>query len=334
MYTPVFIDDLPDVSSVSNRKSELYRLTRARALADLLLDDSADWQERACPGCGQDRSQSGNFSQAMVPFHRCSHCNTIYAARVPDQARLDALRARLLAEAGNTETSAAAGSRREFEFVSILNWIRLTEARTARNAEGLLPHVLDYRFCSESPAWPGAVDRLGQNRDWTFLPLDAIAAAGSFADLRDQLQAKPPEAVLLNTEMDRVADPAGLLRIIRANAPRGTLVFVATSCADGLEYEILGADSPSFVPLDRLNIFSVKGFETLARELGYEPLEISTPGRLDAVILQRYFTEIENADVPFWSGFFREADKDRLRDLQILLQRSLRSGVMRFVLKT
>ena len=179
MYTPVFIDDLPDVSSVSNRKSELYRLTRARALADLLLDDSADWQERACPGCGQDRSQSGNFSQAMVPFHRCSHCNTIYAARVPDQARLDALRARLLAEAGNTETSAAAGSRREFEFVSILNWIRLTEARTARNAEGLLPHVLDYRFCSESPAWPGAVDRLGQNRDWTFLPLDAKAAAGS-----------------------------------------------------------------------------------------------------------------------------------------------------------
>jgi hypothetical protein len=50
--------------------------------------------------------------------------------------------------------------------------------------------------------------------------------------------------------------------------------------------------------------------------------------------LQKYFTEIENADVPFWSAFFRSADKDRLHDLQILLQRSLRSSVMRFVLET
>ena len=88
------------------------------------------------------------------------------------------------------------------------------------------------------------------------------------------------------------------------------------------------------MPLDRLNIFSVGGFSALVEELGYKAIEISTPGRLDAVILQKYFTEIEGSDVPFWSGFFRSANKDRLHDLQILLQRSLRSGVMRFVLET
>lgn len=328
MQTPVFIDDLPDISTVASRKSDHYRQTRNRALAEMLLDDAVSWHERACPACGQSRDLSRNFSQALMPFQRCSACNTIYAARVPDQSHLDGQRLRLLDELP-PETADKPKRPREFEYISILNWIRLTEARSGHS----LGKVLDYRFSSQAPSWPDAVTRLGTHRDWSFLPLAADGETG-FADLRDRLQAETPDAVLLYGEMDRVADPAALLRVVRANLPRGSLVFIATSCADGLEYEILGADSPSFVPLDRLNIFSVEGFSQMVRELGYTALEVSTPGRLDAVILQHYFTEIENADVPFWSGFFRSANKDRLRDLQILLQRSLRSGVMRFVLET
>ncbi|MFP4327080.1 MAG: hypothetical protein ACLFQL_03650 [Paracoccaceae bacterium] len=328
MQTPVFIDELPDVSVVAGRKSEYYRQTRNQALSELLLDETVHWHDRACPACGQDRTRSRNFSQALMPFQRCSGCSTIYAAKVPDQHHLDLQRARLLAET-TPETSEGARQPREFEFVSVLNWIRLTEARSGRS----LNRLLDYRFSSQAPGWPEAVDRLGSPRTWSFLPLIANAESG-FGDLRDRLQAEPPDALLLYGEMDRLSDPAALLRMVRANLPRGALVFIATSCADGLEYEILGADSPSFVPLDRLNVFSVEGFGQLARTLGYTALEISTPGRLDAVILQRYFTEIDGADVPFWSGFFRSANRDRLHDLQILLQRSLRSGVMRFVLET
>ncbi|TMV92395.1 class I SAM-dependent methyltransferase [Thioclava sp. BHET1] len=332
MNTPVFLDALPHLATVSNRKSELYRIQRARALSDLLLDEAVVWHERSCPGCGQDRSQSGNFSQVLVPFHRCENCKSIYAARVPDQLKLDELRAELLSRQEQIEETA--GSLGEMEFVSILNWIRLTEARTITSHAGKLSKVLDYRFSSVKPSWRSVVERLSENRQWTFLPLDARAAAGAFDDLRDAIQHETPDVILLNTEMDRIADPAAMLRVIRANSRPGTLVFVATSCADGLEYELLGADSPSFVPLDRFNLFSVKGFESLALGLGYEVLETSTPGRLDAVILQHHFTEVVSTDVPFWSGFFRDADRDRLHDLQILLQRSLRSGVMRFVLRT
>lgn len=327
MKTPVFIDELPDVSLVAGRKSEFYRQSRNRALSEMLLDESVRWHDRTCPACGQDRTHSRNFSQALMPFQRCSACNTIYAAKVPDQHHLDLQRARLLAET-TPETTEGAKHPREFEFVSVLNWIRLAEARSGRS----LDRVLDYRFSSQAPAWPEAVDRLGSHRSWTFLQLMANAESG-FADLRDQLQAEPPDALLLYGEMDRLSDPAALLRMVRANLPRGALVFIATSCADGLEYEILGADSPSFVPLDRLNIFSVDGISQMARNLGYTAIETSTPGRFDAVILQRYFTEIDGADVTFWSSFFRSANRDRLHDLQILLQRSLRSGVMRFVLE-
>ncbi|MCB1396687.1 MAG: hypothetical protein H6898_12595 [Rhodobacter sp.] len=328
MQTPVFIDDLPDSSAVGSRKSERYRQVRNRALAEMLLDEAVTWHERPCPACGQDRASSRNFSQALMPFQRCSACNTIYAARVPDQRHLDQERLQMLSDLP-PEPADSAKSTREFEFVSILNWLRLTEARHGKP----LNTVAEYRFSSQAPSLPQTVERIGSTRDWTFLPLSDSGSA-NFGDLRDHLQASSPDAVLLYGEMDRIAEPAQLLRVVRANLPRGSLVFIATSCADGLEYEILGADSPSFVPLDRLNIFSVGGFSALVEELGYKAIEISTPGRLDAVILQKYFTEIEGSDVPFWSGFFRSANKDRLHDLQILLQRSLRSGVMRFVLET
>ncbi len=322
MQTPVFIDHLPDVSTVVSHKSGQYRHQRNKALLDLLLQDHSDWETRSsCPACGQERGKSRSFSHTFMDFQRCAKCNSIYAADVPPQIVLDKLR---LEQIKCTEP----GKDREFEFISLLNWISLTEARMERS----LDSVLDVRFCTQAPDWQDTVQRQSRNRSWHFLPL--TPDDGTFASLKEKLRETNPKAVLVPAEMDRTADPAMLLQVIRENSPAGTIVFVTSSCADGLEYEILGADSPSFIPLDRLTIFSICGFKTLAEKSGYEILETSTPGRLDAVILERYFKSADNADIPFWSGFFREADKNRLHDLQILLQRSLKSGVLRFLLET
>lgn len=290
-----------------------------------MLDSSCIWVERkACPACGQSSDKNPIFSQALMEFRRCAGCNSIYTARCPQQSTLDRLR---LDQIVHTE---AQGDRsdREFEFTSLLNWISLTEARLARK----LDRVMDIRFASQALAWPEATERLSHNRAWEFLLLEP--ESDDFAGLRTAIVRTAPNAILMPAELDRVADPEALLLALKEAASPDTVIFVASSCSDGLEYEILGAESPSFVPLDRLTIFSVKGFEALTTRLGMEVLEVSTPGRLDAVILDRYFKSAENSTIPFWSSFFREADKNRLRDLQILLQRSLKSGVMRFVLKT
>lgn len=322
MQTPVFLDQLPDVSSVVSQKSGQYRHQRNRALLDLLLAGRLGWKTRiVCPCCGQDRTKSRSFSQTFMDFQRCSDCNSIYAAEVPPQNVLDELRLKQVA-------AVDLGRDREFEFVSLLNWISLTEARLERS----LACILDVRFCTQALGWQDTVKRQGGNRTWQFLPL--TSDGGEFRDLKDKLQRSKPSAVLIPAEMDRIAEPALLLQVIRENTVAGTILFIASSCADGLEYEILGADSPSFIPLDRLTVFSIQGFKNLAQKTGFKILETSTPGRFDAVILERYFKSAENADIPFWSNFFREADKNRLHDLQILLQRSLKSGVLRFVLET
>ena len=322
MQTPVFLDHLPDIDTISGGKPERYRVARNKFLMEAMLDESSVWIARAtCPACSQPISKSACFSQSLFEFQRCSACNTIYAARTLAQEVLDELRLQQI------EALSDADSDREFEFVSLLNWVSITEARLERR----LDKVLDIRFSSQAAGWRDATQRLSHNRDWEFLPLTPDTTC--FAHLKDRIVEAKPTAILMPAELDRVADPSAMLVALKEAAASGTIIFVASSCADGLEYEILGADSPSFVPLDRLTVFSIKGFETLATSLGLKLLEISTPGRRDAVILERYFKGAENTDIPFWSSFFREADKSRLRDLQILLQRSLKSGVMRFVLE-
>ncbi len=325
MQTPVFLDHLPDVSTITGEKPVQYRLARNKALLELMLDGDTTWTARqSCPACGGDFARSKNFSQTLLEFKRCTDCNTIYAQRVPSQQTLDRLRLDIFdqKEAGDT------GNSREFEFVSLMNWISLTEARLQRP----LDTVVDIRFASQATAWPKSTRRLSRNRSWDFLPFTPENA--EFDDIGERLRNIAPRAVLMPTELDRVAEPESLMRTIRQSVPAETVIFIASSCADGLEYEILGADSPSFIPLDRLTVFSIKGFQAFCARIGLSVLEVSTPGRLDAVILDRYFKTTETSDIPFWSGFFREADQNRLRDLQILLQRSLRSGVLRFVLET
>ncbi|WP_412074388.1 hypothetical protein [Tritonibacter mobilis] len=324
MQTPVFLDHLPDIDAVAGQKPAKYRLRRNQALGALLLDQSGQWLPRkTCPACGQRSDKNPIFSQTMMEFRRCSGCHSIYAAQTPDQPTLDRLRLDQIAA-----TASEPQGDREFEFTSLLNWISLTEARLERK----LDRVLDVRFSSQAPAWQDATERLSHNRTWEFLQLEPDS--DDFSDLQAAVAQAAPKAILMPAELDRVADPEALLLALKEATAPGTVIFAASSCADGLEYEILGAESPSFVPLDRLTVFSVKGFETLSTRLGLDVVEVSTPGRLDAVILDRYFKSAETSTIPFWSSFFREADKNRLRDLQILLQRSLKSGVLRFVLET
>ncbi|MBO9407295.1 hypothetical protein J7399_07645 [Shimia sp. R9_1] len=322
MQSPVFLDHLPDFEKIGGDKPARYRWQRNQSLLQLLLDSETIWTKRcACPACGEQSTNCKSFSKALLDFQRCTKCNSIFAQRVPTQEKLDQLRIELI-EDGPPEKD------REFEFISLLNWVSITEARIERS----LDHVVDIRFSSQMAGWKETTERLSHNRTWDFIDLSPDTC--DFTDLSAALSQSSPKAVLLPVELDRVANPEMLLNAIKKSCPKQTVLFIASSCADGLEYEILGADSPSFVPLDRLTVFSISGLQSLCNKVGLSVLECSTPGRLDAVILDTHFKSEENSNIPFWSGFFKDADNNRLRDLQILLQRSQKSGILRFVAET
>ena len=327
MRNTVFLDNLPQQQDIVTPWHEQYRAVRNLALADMLVRHPDAWSERCCPACRKTTSTS-NFSRTILPFEKCLACGTIYSKYIPDQRILDAKRVSDLPDHWKDIEPGAANAR-ETEFNSLINWITLRSARHSRP----IAKILDFRFSSHARGWKQATETIEFPFEWRFLPIRNPDEISVNAQLHDELEDFAPDAVTVFSEIDRYSNPAGLLDSLYSKLKSGALVFIATSCSDGLEYQLLGSESPSFIPLDRLNLFSIQGFSQLALQLGFQVVEASTPGRLDAVILQKHFMSTADENTPFWPGFFRDAQRDQLQDLQTLLQRSRRSGVMRFVLE-
>lgn len=328
MRNTVFLDNLPRSAEIVTPWHEQYRAARNLALTDMQVNHPDDWQDRACPACNT-KAQSVNFSRTVLPFAKCGSCGTIFSTTIPSQSLLDKERLKGLPDRLKDNEPGAENARKT-EFMSLINWISLSAARASKE----IRTVLDFRFSSHANGWSAATQSLGHKFDWHLLPITNPGTEDVEGQVVKALSETKPDAITVFSEIDRFADPRGLLKSIHAHAPKGTTVFVATSCADGLEYQLLGSESPSFIPLDRLNLFSIKGFSGLAEETGYKVVEASTPGRLDAAILQRHFETSTDDSTPFWPSFFRDAQRDELQDLQVLLQRSRRSGVMRIILET
>lgn len=328
MRKTVFVDMIPDLSEVMAPRHEKYRAKRNLALAEMAAQDEPHWSERTCPAC-RCSTPVRRFSQAIIPFGKCACCGTIFARKLPNQSMLDDRR---LKDQPDHDKDAEAGAlaARDVQFTSLSNWMKLTSARHRRP----IGKVLDYRFSTNAAGWSSAARASSVGDDWYFSTVRASEEHDALGQLTNELREFRPDTVTIFSELDRFADPGALLQVIKENTESGTYVFIAAACADGLEYELLGADSPSFIPLDRLNLFSLAGLTKLAVDLGYDIIEVATPGRLDAVILQQYYNSLHDEATPFWPRFFREADRDMLQNFQVFLQRSLRSGVLRLVIRT
>ncbi|ODR88366.1 hypothetical protein [Sinorhizobium alkalisoli] len=327
MRKTVFVDMIPDLSEVMAPTHEKYRSKRNLALAEMVTQDGSSWTERSCPAC-RSATPVRRFSQAIIPFGKCASCGTIFARKLPSQAMLDGRR---LADQPDHDKDEEVGAHaaRSIQFTSLTNWMRLTAARHSRT----IGKVLDYRFSTNAAGWPFAARASGVANKWYFSSVRSPEDQGALEQLARELQEFLPDTVTIFSELDRFSDPSALLQLIKENTKSGAWIFIAAACADGLEYELLGADSPSFIPLDRLNLFSLSGLTDLAVDIGYDVIEVATPGRLDAVILQQYYNLLHDETTPFWPKFFRDADKDTLQNFQIFLQRSLRSGVLRLVMR-
>jgi hypothetical protein len=138
----------------------------------------------------------------------------------------------------------------------------------------------------------------------------ALAGGGQAATSRDRAQA----AVLLES-LDRVDDPAALVRGVVERLEPGGLVFVTALVASGFDVAVLGLKNLYVYPPDRANCFSLAGLSRLLESAGLTLLEVSTPGVLDleivrshadqdpSITLSRFERQILDADEPTHAAF-------------------------------
>lgn len=103
--------------------------------------------------------------------------------------------------------------------------------------------------------------------------------------------------------IEHLFDPGSFLDGIRTRMREGGLLVMSCPNGEGFDISVLGADSMA-VDAEHVNLFNPDSMATLLESHGLEPLQITTPGRLDA-------------------EFVRDAARDGKVDLDPFLQRVL-----------
>jgi 2-polyprenyl-3-methyl-5-hydroxy-6-metoxy-1,4-benzoquinol methylase len=275
------------------RPDHLMQGQAERFAADVrrLLRERPRFVPVACPACGADAARPG-FRKYDLDYVSCTRCDTLYISPRPAPAVLE----RYYAESENYRYwnhyifPASEPARRE----------RIFRPRAYRTAELCRRHGLEGGVLLEVGAGFGTfceeVQALGLFRRVVAVePTPDLAATCRRKGL-ETLQ-KPIEAVDADEvgRVDVVAafevlehlfSPFDFLTACRERLAPGGLVVLTCPNGKGFDVAVLGPLSGT-VDVEHLNYFHPESLSHLLRRCGFEPLEILTPGELDAELVRK-----------------------------------------------
>lgn len=285
----------------------------------------------SCIAC-DSKSLEPAFEKLGVPYVRCTGCRTLFASKAPS----DALLAKYFQESDArkhwfSEIGSKTDDVRVAKLVKPL--IEWATTHMEENQSKLPAKALDYRPThssftreaarSEGFRGLGAIEPL-------FPPGDAKLPAASSSGKADL------DAVFLLQAPSSAFQPKDLFTWAASQLRKGGFAFLTPLLSTGLDVEVGGAALPGLIPPDHLNLFSFEGLKGLAERSGFQVVEFSTPGVLDAKHLEWMASEPSLRErMP---AFLRYWMKNRpgeglLQDLQEFLQKHRLSSLGRVALR-
>lgn len=103
--------------------------------------------------------------------------------------------------------------------------------------------------------------------------------------------------------------------------------FIFTTLSGmGVDIQTLWQNSKAVSPPMHLNFFNPKSVETLLNKVGFDLIEISTPGKLDLDIMNNNLDKINDK---FWKNYLEYSSKHEINDMQkFISQNKLSSHMM------
>ncbi len=321
MKTTVILEELRLSAIKPSEVYDEYAEFLRRDLAALFAESEIAWHERACPGCGAERVAEA-FTKEGLRYRDCPTCRTLFVSPVPEQAALDRLAAE--GRAGsfrrNLFSAELAKERHRHVHQAMLDWIiQIRDEHDIDTAS----------YCHLGGEDSGWIELVTEKE--LFGEITIVApVGGSTGPVRAKVveslaQTPGPYSVVSTfTTLDKVSDPVDLLNGMAKRLKLGGVLFLTTSSSSGLEHQLLGPDAPSLLALDRLTVFSVEALRDRVERMGFDVLELSTPGRLDVEVVARYVQENPSGrEIPFWSHVFSRKDQRLMAALQLFLQENL-----------
>lgn len=124
---------------------------------------------------------------------------------------------------------------------------------------------------------------------------------------------------------EHLHDPAKFLTHLNKIMSGGDYFIFTTLSGAGLDIQVLWEHSKSVMPPHHLNFFNPASIKLLLERIGFNCLEISTPGKLDIDILQNNQDLITDR---FWKSFIETSTAQERSEWQDIIVKSDRSSHM------
>lgn len=273
------------------RPQDLVAGKKAAFESDLawFLSKQSRFQPAPCPACGTTAGRT-RWTKFGLTYRECDGCATAYMTPRPTQADLDDFYAQ------------SAGYRYWTEVIFPAS----ETVRRERIFQPRLERILG--FCKRFGVAPDVLLEVGAGfgtfcevaaTDGTFKRVIAVEPTPSLAKVcRDRkldvieapiekvkLEGQPADVIASFEVLEHLLDPGTFIkRCGQALRPGGLLVLSCPS-ARGFDVDVLGAVSDT-VDIEHLNYFTPDSLSMLVAKHGFEVLEVSTPGVLDADIVR------------------------------------------------
>lgn len=128
-----------------------------------------------------------------------------------------------------------------------------------------------------------------------------------------------PKAFVSFELFEHLHDPAAFLKQLNNLMGSGDFFIFTTLSGSGVDIQALWEDSKSVTPPHHLNFLNPRSVTLLLTRLGFETLEVTTPGKLDIDILSNNRAAIKDR---FWQTFVATASDVEKADWQQLIATS------------
>jgi len=241
-----------------------------------------------CPGCSE-AGVGTSFMKFGLPYAECANCGTLYVATRPsDESIREYYTNSESRKFWRTKLATVSQDKRREKIVKPrFQWIEDSVMECCPQAShavimgadgpilrsqfgdlaGFDKHTMFDTYCSEPE------ERRGIN----VLPLDQESSLAGDVDV-----------VALFEVADRTSDVDGLFLRINTMLKPGGLCFMTDILASGFDIMTLWEHAENITPPDRLNVFTIKGLESLFARHDFTVIELSTPGVLDVEIVASY----------------------------------------------
>ena len=263
-------------------------------------------------------------------FSRCASCYTVYSQQVPSER--------------NNKKFYQQGMARKYWLNEI--WRTSRDVRQNKVDYPFLDWVESFVGLSSiknksiaevAPVSPGLYEA-ARSRNYDIKVVGNLiheefsAEALPSNDVEDYEAKRTYDILLLNHSLDRSTDVNGLLRWCFDHLSEQGLCFITGQTSSGLDALFLDQDFNALIPPDRINCFSIEGFQKVAESHGFSVEELSTPGALDLQNLRALKKKGEFSS-PFFDYLWDVRSDDGLEERFIeLLQFNRLSSYMRTVL--